>query len=301
MTLHVFEIKGLHQLIWRQLPQFGCKRAEPSNKTYLAAPMPTLFTEVPMLKTGPFLAVLSVAILAADSGSNQTSEAEAVVNRAIKVMGGTEKLVKLPATTFSFKGSLESDEKRAEIAGEGTIMLPDKYRSSFKITAEGSAHPFSLIIDGDLGWHKDEGDAGFVQDGVDSLKVVRNELEVPLMINSLIQLKSKGVELTKLDDVKIDKRAAFGVKVKRKDRPDCDIFFDKETDLPIKAEIRVHELPDGEEALFTFLFGGYKEADGVKYPTKLTVLRANKRRLVLEISEVRRLNKLDPKLFEKPD
>jgi hypothetical protein len=263
--------------------------------------MPTFFTEVPMLKTGSFLAVLSVVISAADSGGNQRSEAQAVVDRATKAMGGAEKLAKLPATTFSFKGSLESDEKRAEIAGDGAIMLPDRFRSNFKITAEGNAHPFSFIIDGELGWHKDEGDAGFLQDGVDSLKVVRNELEVPLMINSLIQLKSKGVELTKLDDVKIDNRAAYGVKVKRKDRPDCEMFFDKETDLPVKAEVRVNELPDGEDAAFTFLFGGYKEADGVKHLTKVTVLRDNKRRLVLEISEVKRLNKLDPKLFEKPD
>jgi hypothetical protein len=87
--------------------------------------------------------------------------------------------------------------------------------------------------------------------------------------------------------------------VERKDLPDVDLFFDKETHLPIKAEVRVKER-GGEEMLHTLLFQDYKEDGGVKHFTKLTLLRADKEAMVMELSEVKRLEKLEATLFDKP-
>jgi len=79
-----------------------------------------------------------------------------------------------------------------------------------------------------------------------------------------------------------------------------DLFFDKETNLPVKAEVRVKEHDGGDEMLHTFLFQDYKEEGGVKHFTKLTLHRGDKEAMVMELSEVKRLEKLDASLFDKP-
>ena len=59
----------------------------------------------------------------------------------------------------------------------------------------------------------------------------------------------------------------------RKGFPDADLFFDKETNLPVKLETRFKETKDTLEVTHVLTFGEYKEIDGVKYFTRLKLHR----------------------------
>jgi outer membrane lipoprotein-sorting protein len=255
-----------------------------------------------MLKTSCVLAALSAVLLAAPPDDDKASEARAVVDKAIKAMGGADKLGKSPATTFQCKGTMDDNGRKGEMSGTWSVMLPNKYRAELELSMPGgNVETVTLVINGDSAWAKDATRNKVEEAPADAIKLINAELGGLLLVNNLTALTGKDVELSPLGEVKIEKRAAVGVKVKRKDLPDFDLFFDKETNLPAKAEVSVKEMPNAEETKHTFHFSGFKEADGVKHFTKLTFLRADKETVVMELSEVKRLEKLDPKLFEKPE
>jgi hypothetical protein len=254
-----------------------------------------------MLKTSYVLAALSAVLLAAPPGDDKGSEARVIVDQAIKAMGGADKLGKSPATTFQCKGTMDENGRKGEMSGTWSVMPPDKYRAELELAMLGQTVTVTLVINGDSAWAKDATRNMVEPAPAEAVKVIHADLGGLLLVNNLTALTGKDVELSSLGEVKIDKRAAIGVKVKRKDLPDFDLFFDKETNLPAKAEVRVKENPNAEETKHTFHFSDFKEADGVKHFTKLTVMRADKEVLVMELSEVKRLEKLDAKLFEKPE
>ena len=52
--------------------------------------------------------------------------------------------------------------------------------------------------------------------------------------------------------------------------------------------------------LHAFFFSDYKEADGVQHFTKIRLFRDEKQILEMNLSNVKRLEKVDANLFEKP-
>ncbi len=76
-----------------------------------------------------------------------------------------------------------------------------------------------------------------------------------------------------LGEVKIDNRPAVGLKIATKGRPDVDLFFDKETSLPLRAEVRVTEPMQANEVVYAFYFADYKDVDGIKQYSKMTFKR----------------------------
>jgi hypothetical protein len=257
-----------------------------------------------MLKTGSISVVLSVAFLLPARADDKPSEAQVVVNKAITAMGGADRIAKLPATTFKCEGSLTGPARgKGDFTGTWSIMLPDKYRAEMELKVLAPPHTESstLVVNGDTAWLKDPIRKMVELAPPETVQGVRMELGVLMLVNHLTALESKDIELAQSGEAKIDKRAAIGVKVKRKDLPDVDIFFDKETNLPVKTELRVKDPRTGKEAVHSFLLDNYKEADGVKHFTKLTFLQDEKEVMVLELSEVKRLKTLDAKVFEMPE
>jgi len=247
------------------------------------------------------------AFLLPGRGNDKPSDAQAVVDKvvdkAIKAMGGADKIAKLRATTFRCKGSITAPVTgKGDFAGNWTIVLPDKCHAEMEHTVSRNVVRSMLVFNGDKAWIKDITQNTVVPVPIEAFKGVKMELGVLLLVTQLTAIKSKDVELAPLGEVKINKRAAVGVKVKRKDLTDVDLFFDKETNLPVKAEMRVKDPRDGKEAVHTFLFDNYKEVDGVKHFTKLTFLQDESECMSLELSDLKRLEKLDSKgLFEMPE
>ena len=112
-------------------------------------------------------------------------------------------------------------------------------------------------------------------------------------------LKGKAFRLAPLGEVNIDKRPARGVWVSSKGHRDVNLYFDKETGLLVKTETRVKDDNDQEVTEETFL-GDYKEVQGTKQATKLTVKRDGELYLESEVTDYRLAEKLDDRVFAKP-
>ncbi len=113
-------------------------------------------------------------------------------------------------------------------------------------------------------------------------------------------LTEKGYELSPLGELKVDDRPAIGIKIIQKGQPDLDLFFDKETHLPVKISFLCKENADSEPVLHAYFFSGYKDADGAKHFTKIKLFRKDEQILEMNLSNVKRCEKVDANLFEKP-
>src|SRR5262249_42761303 len=114
-------------------------------------------------------------------------------------------------------------------------------------------------------------------------------------------LRNKGVTLTPVGEVKVGDHDAVGVKVARKGYREVNLFFDKKTALLVKAETTIKVPESGKEVSQEWLFDGYKETDGVKYPTRGKILGDGK--TYVRIVKPRELNpeeKLEDPVFDKP-
>ena len=118
----------------------------------------------------------------------------------------------------------------------------------------------------------------------------------------LVPLQGKAFELSSLGEHKIDKRLTVGLKFGHDDRPSLDLYFDKETGLPAKAQIQVPIKSGGMENLLPdeIFFDDWKELNGAKYFSKLTIHRDGKKRLELEVTDITPQESFDAKIFTKP-
>jgi len=117
---------------------------------------------------------------------------------------------------------------------------------------------------------------------------------------TLIPLKDKAVNLSTLGEIKVDDRPALGVRVSSKGHRDINLYFDKETHLLVKSEMRVKVEATGMEANQETFYGGHKEVGGIKEPMKFVIKRDGKPYLNAEVEEVRRGEKVDDSVFAKP-
>jgi hypothetical protein len=87
--------------------------------------------------------------------------------------------------------------------------------------------------------------------------------------------------------------------VARKDRKDVNLYFDKETGLPVKSEVRLTD-PNGQEMSIEYSYRDFKEFDGLKHCTRVTIKTGDGKEFNLELSDVQAQGKLDAGLFAQP-
>ena len=81
------------------------------------------------------------------------------------------------------------------------------------------------------------------------LAAFREGLRGLRLAETLVPLTGKEYALSSLGELKVNGRPAVGIKAKKKGAADLDLWFDKKTRLPVKAEMRVTD--STEEAAWT--------------------------------------------------
>ena len=99
---------------------------------------------------------------------------------------------------------------------------------------------------------------------------------------------------------KIGDRATVGIKVSSKGHRDIGLYFDKETGMLAKTQMRVKDILSDQEMDQESLPSDYKDAGGVKRAHKMVINRDGKKFVEAEVQETKVLQKLDDKLFQKP-
>jgi hypothetical protein len=243
--------------------------------------------------------LLPLLLVAIPARAEEAKEARALVEKVVAAAGGKEKLPRLAAVTWQGQGSAYIKEKKFSLRDEWSAREIGLWRWNLNAEADGRNITILLVANRDKVWAQGDGPkvAELPGDIVHSLQAAAR---VVRLVERPDLLLDKGCTLSSLGELKIETREAVGVKVVVKGQPDVDLFFDKKTLAPLRAEIRNKESKDGEEVQYRFSFDGHKKFGDVSHFTKVSFHRNETLHLELELSEVKPVETIDDSTFEKP-
>ena len=189
-------------------------------------------------------------------------------------------------------GTVTLFDKDIPITSEQTVSLPDRSRLSIDI--DKKAHVVA-VLNGDKGWQSEGGPA--VEMAGLRVKELIEEAYV-MWLATVAPLKKPGFDLKPLPETKVNGKAAVGVLVSSKGHADAKLYFDKDTHLLVKIDREA--LQNGEKVQKEYLYGDYKDVDGVKLPTKLTENVNGKKFTEITGATYKLLKSVDDATFGKP-
>lgn len=240
-----------------------------------------------------------VLALAVAGRGDDADVAKDLVAKAIKASGGAARVASLKAGTCKAKVNLKMGDQQITATLDITWQGLDKYRIDFTGDIAGMTKNALVVINGAEAWAKDSDRNKVEKAPKDAASMITGALYALRMPHLLPALLDKEVKLSPLGEIKIGDRAALGVTVTHPDRKDVSLFFDKETGLPSKSEIRVTD-PRGMEMTFEFLYHDYKDSEGLKSPTRIAI-KADKIDTVMEVSDLKAESKIEAGLFAAPE
>jgi translation elongation factor EF-1beta len=178
-------------------------------------------------------------------------------------------------------------------------QLPDKFKHVTDIEINNMNITVTQGFDGKKFWISVMGKTKEIDDEK-LVKEIKENLYVEQVTN-LTGLKDKKYELSALGEVKVNDKAAVGVRVSAKGRRDVNLYFDKENHRIVKSEFRSFDIMTQKETNVEKIYSNYKEVQGVQTPMRIVVQQDGQPFLDLEISEVRYLEKHDASIFAKPE
>jgi len=233
--------------------------------------------------------------LARSVRSDDQDDLKRVIDKGIKAAGGEEKLSKFKAGTCKIKGKILED-KEGTFAFEAFLQGGEQVKVAGDLDVQGMQTKVAFVVNGDQGW------ARFTDNVEDAPKEVlasiKDILRTFRYVHALTPLKDKAATLSPLGEVNIDGQAAVGIKVGCKDQKDINVFLDKATGLPLKAEVTISK--DGQDETVEFTLSEYKEFNGAKHFTKVAVKQNGKPILEAELSEFKWLDQIEANVFDKP-
>jgi hypothetical protein len=228
--------------------------------------------------------------------ADEQADAKALLDKAMKAMGGQVKLAKL--NTVSAKGRLSGSPDGEEIAVnfDGTWQGMSQYRAEFEVQVGGNNFKGALVVNGDKGWLKKGDNTEDAPDGVATF--IQNVFYAGRMPQLLPAFTDKAYKLTPTGEVQVGTQAALGLSISHNDRKDVSLFFDKDKGLPIKSEIRLAD-PKGKEITMEYLYSDYKDYGGVKLCSKIA-LKLDDKDFTIELSDLKAVDKVDDSQFDRP-
>lgn len=231
--------------------------------------------------------------------ADEQADGLALIDKAIKAIGGDAKAAKLQTVKVKLSGKIrENDAEKGTVTADLTLQGFDKFRIDLQLEEQGQQRPVLLVFQGTQGWAKlpDKTEPA-PQEIVPVLQQVCYAARMPQMLTAL---KDQEFHFSPAGELKIGDHDALGVRITHKDHRDVTVYFDKATHLPIKCDTRYPD-PSGQEKDLEFNYGDYKELDGVKHCQKFFgKAEGGKVQFELEVSEVKPQEKLGDDAFAMP-
>jgi hypothetical protein len=238
-------------------------------------------------------AMFLVGLTACGSAKADERAAIVILDKAIKAMGGEERLSRIKAFTFKGKGTIVFDGDDVPISFQATAMGIDRYRETYEGMAGGEKFTGAIVIDGDKGWRK-ENDQVEKLEG-EKLEHAKRNAYLDVVPILLTLLKGKGFQL---DSAEEDKTTT-GIRAKGPDGREFTIRFDKESGLPARLSGDVVD-EDGEEFTEEMTFEDYREFDGIKVATRSSIKKDGERYIEVEEMEFKAIDEVKPDAFAEP-
>jgi outer membrane lipoprotein-sorting protein len=266
---------------------------------------------------GAVLAVVLVCGLSGPIRAEEAKDANAILDKAIKAIGGEEKLSKIKAASWKTKGTITFNGNEREYTGQVTAQGLDHFRQESESEFNGNKFRAVLLLDGDKGVRM----FGENRTEMDKAAVANQQLIAYLTVIpiTILPLKSKDFKVETIGEEMVGGKPAVGLKVtvpgSKANAPegkgipadskatapegkDFKLYFDKESGLPVKVVAKVAGLMGGEATQET-TFSDYKEMAGIQKATKIVTKRNGEKFREEENTEFKILDKdkVDPKTF----
>jgi len=238
-----------------------------------------------------FLAGLVSPIRADDS------DPKVILDKAIKALGGEEKLKKAEMATWKSKGTITFNGNDNAISIQATVQGLDHFRSEFEGQFGDNEIKGVAVLNGQKGWRK-FGDQNMELDE-DALANEKRNLYLQIVPMTILPLKGKGFKVEPGGEEKVGDKSAVAIKATGPDGKDFKLFFDKESGLPVKLVAKVIGF-GGEEYTQETTYSDFKDFGGIKKATKVVSKRDGEDFIKSETTDFKVLDKVDPKAFTEP-
>jgi hypothetical protein len=247
---------------------------------------------------GLIVAGCLVLIVASAAPAGGDAETKALLERALEAAGGEATLARLPASIVKGRTTVHTEDGPMQVIGQLFSQGATLSRNVTESEKDGKKIREVVVLNRDKGWRKVDNEA------TEDLEkdALRDEQEMAYAgwVASLAPLKGKNFKLSLLGESKVGDRPVVGLEVKQAGQPTIKLFFDKKDSMLLKLERRARSADTGKEVTEELLFSDYKQVQGTQQP--MTIKTREDGKLVEEFrcTEIKLLEKLDDKLFQKP-
>jgi hypothetical protein len=243
-------------------------------------------------------AIVLFGLLVVSGPLKAADDPKAIIEKAVKAHGGEENLTKYKAMTMKGKGTLSAMGADIEFTMQMWVQIPNKVRTDLKLDIMGNKLNVVQVYDGKKGWASAMGNV--MEAEGDDLEELKDEAFGSYIESLVPLLKDKQFKLEAAGETKVNDKPAVGVKITAKGHKDVTMFFDKESGLMVMSRKKARDFAKMEVESESFV-SEYKDVNGIKQAMKLVVKHDGKKFLEGELSEVKVVEKLDDKIFSKPD
>jgi hypothetical protein len=234
---------------------------------------------------------VSTACVADEAQVNQ------ILDKAMKALGGQEKLSKVEAFTWKSKGKVTIEGNDNEFHAQATVKGLDHFQYVFE--GEFNGNPFKAIsvLSGERGWRK-LGDQVLEMEP-DAVKNEKRTVYLMVVSSLIVPLRSKEFKVQAGADESVGGKPSRVLKVTGPDGKDFTLSFDKDSGLPVRQVAKVAGWM-GEEYVQDVTYSDYKDFGGIKKPTKITLKRDGETFVSQELVEFKVLDKVPAETFAAP-
>lgn len=243
------------------------------------------------------LLALSLPFVLSALGAAGEKEAAAIIEKAVKAHFPKGIDTKNKGLRTKSKGTIHVMGLDLDFSQEVALQGDSKFKEVIEMSVMGKAITVTTVFNGKQAWIRANDKDIKIDD--DLLNEFKDAAYLMSLMTGLFG-KEKGLKFSLLGEHKIKDKPALGVNVSREGKKDVSLFFDKETGLISKVELRKRDLMSGMEVNEERFILEYQEVEGRKTAKKVEVLRDGKALLEAEVTEVHILEKVDDAEFAQP-
>jgi hypothetical protein len=245
--------------------------------------------------------VLVLVVFSCQCGPARADDksAQAVIDKAVKAMGGEEKLGKAEIATW--KAKLKIFGNGGDVR-EGTTQITEggngRTRSEMeRAVGNGEILKTLTVVNGDKAWQKQGETIKTLEQ--DAVLLMKRNREMFDAVSRPVILKNPRFLVQMAGEMMVGGKPAVVLDVIGTRGQDFKLFFDNESGLPVKLEARF-TFPSGRESAMETTFANYKDFDGIKVATKREQRSNGVKGSESEITEFKVLEKVAPGTFDEP-
>jgi hypothetical protein len=235
--------------------------------------------------------------LAGPGWAADTKDATPILDKAIQALGGEEKLGKIKAVSWKTKGTITIQGSDNPFTGQTTVQGLEHSRQEFEGEFGGRTFKGVTVVAGEKGWRDFAGQRSELDK--ESLGNEKRTAYLTMVPITIVPLKSQGFKVEALAEESVGGKPAVGIKVTPADGKTFNLYFDKESGLPVRLVAKVAGFM-GDEFTQETTFSDYQDMGGIKKATKIQAKRDGEKFIETQITEFKVLDTVDAKTFAEP-